>query len=206
VFFWGRGIVCGMDPLTFATSFSAVAGLLHDFVSSRQAGEAQSIDEYVDWLRRHEHQQLADAIAGNADLSRSIQTLLVGQHDAVMSKLNELDKIFASVARNLEDFAGIAAAVNPESLLSEQAVSVLRQINKAGASFFVESQSMRGTSDPHYIIIDGQRCDLEYTEPRFIKDDIDVLCALNLLRAEMWGDSISYRITRAGDKLGTLSP
>lgn len=191
-----------MDPttvLTFATSFGAIVGLMADFVSSRRAGESQTIDEYIDWLRRHEHQQLADAIASDSDLSRSIQTLLAGQHDAVMAKLAELDKVLSSVAQNFSDFAAIAAAVRPESLLSEQAISILRQMNQANASNFLEL-STRGGDDFIFMDADGS---LQIEETRFIEDDLHTLCAFGLLIPDTnKNGSRIFKITRNGAKVG----
>jgi len=195
-----------MEPITLATSLATIVSLTADFVSSRRGDEAQTIDAYVDWLRREEHKELADMIGSNIDLSRSLQTLLAGQHAAVMSKLDELDKIFSAVARNLDGFAGIAAAVRPDAILSEQCISILRQIHDAGASFFVESKALRGTATPRYLIVDGKRDDLKISEPTFIKPDIDTLCALGLLTPDIWGDSVAFRITRTGYKLGTPTP
>jgi hypothetical protein len=59
-----------------------------------------------------------------------------------MKKLADLDKVLTSVAQNLSDFSEIAAAIRQDSYLSEQAVSILRQLNDANASVFIESPAL----------------------------------------------------------------
>jgi hypothetical protein len=100
----GRGIVFCMNPL--AAAFATVVSLTADFVGSRRADESQTLDAYVDWLRRNEHKDLAERIDNSVALSQSLQTLLAGNHDAIMEKLVDLDKVLASVARNLSAFFG----------------------------------------------------------------------------------------------------
>lgn len=189
-----------MEPLAVATSFAAIVGLMADFVSSRRADQARTIDEYVDWLRRHEHRELADSIAANSELSRSIQTLLVGQHDAIMAKLADLDKVMTSVARNLTDFSGIANAVRRDSYLSGQAVSILQQMNAANASSFLEIGTLSGTD---FMFMDGPGGEMTIDEERFIESDLEMLCNLGflMLRHNNKGDRF-FVITREGAKIG----
>jgi hypothetical protein len=189
-----------MEPLTLATSFAAIVGLMADFVSSRRGSEAQTIDEYVDWLRRHEHQELADAIANNAELSQSIRKVLVGQHDAVMAKLVDLDKVLTSVASNLTDFTDIAKAVRKDSFLSDQAVSILRQMNAISASRFLEIKTLGGTFFQFMSAPSGQ---VQTSDPRFIEDDLDTLCNLGLLLLSYNNQGARiFTITREGAKVG----
>jgi hypothetical protein len=55
-----------------------------------------------------------------------------------VAKLAVLDATLSSVASRFPDFQALAIAVHPESALSDQAVSILHQMNAANASSFLE--------------------------------------------------------------------
>jgi len=68
----------------------------------------------------------------------------------------------------------------PEQALSKQAVAVLIQFENSQASEMLEvAMYSDGTL---YMFIDGLQGQLNYTEPRFIQDDLEKLIELGLLR------------------------
>jgi len=189
-----------MEPTTLTTIFASAIGLLGVFKAEVRDREGRDFDAYIDWLRRQEHDQLVDLIVGNAELSRSLRTLVEDQHSHVMAKLAELDKVLSSVSRNIAEFQPLADAVIIESGLSDQAVSVLRQLNETDASRFLE---IRFDGGAEYTILERGKGNLEIDDPRFIEDDLLTLCDLGLLRLDYnsQGDRI-FVITRAGAAVG----
>jgi hypothetical protein len=189
-----------MEPLTIATAFAEIVGLLGLFKSEGANREANTIGEYLEWLRRRDHQQLVDLISQNADVSGAISALLERQHDEVVAKLTDLDKVLSSVAGRLPDFQPLAVAIRPETVLPDQGVSILRQLNKAGASQFLEVGSRAGRA---YLFLDGNGESLRIEDDRFISDDLETLCELGLLRLgfNKQGSRI-FTITRPGAKIG----
>jgi len=189
-----------MEPITIATAFGSIIGLLGVFKAEVSGRESQDYNAFVDWLRRQEHKQLVDLILRNQDISGSLRVLVEDQHGQVMAKLTGLDKVLSSVARNIADFQPLADAVRIQSGLSDQAVSVLRQMNEQNASTFVE---MRVRHSSEFTILDGDRGEVRIADPRFIEDDLLTLCELNLLRLSYSpkGSRI-FVITRAGAAVG----
>ena len=188
-----------MEPITIATAFASIVGLLRVYKAEAQELEGRDFGKYIDWLRRQEHNQLANLIQGNTDLARSVRDLIEDQHREVMAKLDVLDKVLASVARHIDTFQPLAAVVGAAQL-SDQAVSVLRQMNKASASRFSENPSTR--SGTTYAML-GAPGTVQVSEPRFIRDDLLTLCELGLLRLDHndRGGRI-FIITRAGAAVG----
>jgi len=186
-----------MEPITYLTSFASIIGLVG--VYKAEKSEAKNFDQYIDWLRRQEHTQLVDLIQGNAELTHSVRDLIEDRHGEVMAKLESLDKVLASVASHIDGFQPLANVIG-KSQLSDQAVSVLRQLNKAGASTFRRDHSARNGTV--YQMLDKQE-QVQVSEPRFIESDLDTLCnfGLLLLSHNDSGGRI-FTITRAGAAVG----
>lgn len=187
-----------MEPITLATAFASIVGLLRVYKAEAQDLEGRDFGKYIDWLRRQEHNQLVDLIQGNADLASSVRDLIEDQHHEVMAKLESLDNVLASVARHIDVFRPLADVVRG-SQLSDQAISVLRQLNEANSSRFFEITDSTGT---HYAMLDVSGT-VQVSEPRFISDDLLTLCEFGLLRLEhnSQGGRV-FVITRAGAALG----
>ena len=125
-----------------------------------------------------------------------VQGLVEDRHGEVMAKLDALDKVLAGVARHIEIFQPLANVIRA-SQLSDQAVSVLRQMNRASASSFLE---IMGGDSYEFLDTNGE---VQVSEPRFIDDDLLTLCELNLLRLSYnnSGGRI-FTITREGAAVG----
>ena len=189
-----------MDPLTLATGFASIVGLLGVYKAEVHGREGRDFDAYVDWLRRREHAQLVDLLVRNEELSQALRELIQDQHGEVVEKLQELDTVLSTVARHVAEFQPLADAIRTQSGLSQQAASILRQLNQANASQLLEAESLRDTT---YMMMDGRGGQLKVDETRFIKDDLDTLCELGLLREDGGGSgSRVFRITRAGATVG----
>ena len=71
-----------MEPITIATAFASIIGLIRIYKTEAQEYEEQNFDQYMDWLRRQEHKQLVDVILGSDDLARSVRDLVLRQANA----------------------------------------------------------------------------------------------------------------------------
>jgi hypothetical protein len=187
-----------MEPITVATAFASIVGLIRMYKAEVQEHDGRVFDGYIEWLRRQEHKQLVDLILGNDLLAQSVRDLIEDQHGEVMAKLESLDKVITGVARHIGTFQSLANVIRGAQL-SDQAVSVLHQLNQANSSSFLEIEMMDGNE---YEMLDtsGQ---IQASEPRFIDDDLLTLCELDLLRLShnSSGGRI-FTITRAGAAVG----
>ena len=188
-----------MDPLSIAMMFSSIVGLVGLFKSERRANATATKDEFFDWLRTHQHDQLAALILDNAELARSLEGLLAGQHEEVLAKLNNLDRVLTEVASHIEGFKPLADAMQVESQLSEQAIGILRQLNEAGSSQFLELDSVLGND----YVMGGGGDMLDVPDPRFIESDLNTLIGFGLLLPGTTSQGTRlFTITRAGAAVG----
>lgn len=185
-----------MEPITIATAFASIIGLIRMYKAEAQEHEGQDFDHYIEWLRRQEHKQVVDLLLGNDELTRSVRDLIEDRNGEVMAKLDALDKVLAGVARHIETFGPLANVVRA-SQLSDQAVSVLRQLNQANSSRFLDIARGR-----QYTMLDTSGT-VQVSDPRFIEDDLLTLCELGLLRLSHnnSGGRI-FTITREGAAVG----
>lgn len=186
-----------MEPIT---TFATVVGLLAVFKSERTSSQSATVDQYVDWLRRHEHEQLVTLILDNTQLSNSLHSLLTQQHDEVIARLSSLDRILTEVACSVGGFKAITDAMSFCSRLSDQAVSILQQMNMAKASQIGDCSGFGGLD---YQTMDGDSCTINILDARFVEADLLTLCELGFMRHSIGSNGQHlYSITRAGAAIG----
>lgn len=183
-----------MDALT---GFVTIVSLLGVWKAESNSRETRSFQEYLDWLRRHEHNALVELITGNLELTSSLRHLIDQNHDAVMIQLEQLGATLASVAANLDEFAPLVRAISPTLPLSEQSIDFLRQLNAAGAKTLREINDLDGAE----YAIEGAGS-LQIYEPRFLDDDLGQLVDLGLLMVKQIPHGRVFTITRAGALAG----
>lgn len=170
-----------MDLMTATGAFATIVGLLCNFKSEHSSGQ---MDDFIHWLKDKRHEDVAAEIKSNSELSQQLTGILATNHEELIQKLVSLDEVLSSVATHVENFSGLAQAIHPRSAISDQAVSVLRQLVDSGAKLFMENKIMSGGPN-EYILIEGARGTISYDEPRFIEDDLETLVRLGLLRLEI---------------------
>ena len=188
------------SPSEFIT-IVGLFGLYRSDAAGRECPEHAVLDDFLDWLRRHDHGELADAIADHALLAKSLHSLIVAPREEMVVHLRRLDQVVASVAAHMDGFEAVSTAVRIDGQLSDQSVSLLRQMNDLAASAFIE-YPLFGRAAPRYVTFGGMGGDLKVTDVRFIEDDIDTMCQLGLLKEDSFGEHRGYRITRAGAAIG----
>src|ERR1017187_1245547 len=156
-----------MDPLTLASAFATIVHLLGVYAQEHKDVKGLDHQKFVEWLQYHKHEQLVELICNTAAIQSEVDKLLRQDHALMMAKLDAIDTTLASLLSRVEGFGGLASAMVPSAQLSEQAVSILRQFVTSQSKWFQRIMMRPG---PMYCLENGGQ--IEYTEPRFIDDDL----------------------------------
>jgi hypothetical protein len=185
-----------MDPITAATSFSTIVGLICNFRQENGAREALDHQQFIEWLEYHRHEDLKNLIVNQAALQTEVDKLLRSDLTQIIQKLDDMEKLIVGFMGRLEQFKGLAAAVAPNSLLSDQAVSILCQLAESGADSL--SYANYGGGNWTLMLTNGETC-MAVAEPRFIPDDLEQLANFDLVSGgrDLEG-RIKCRLTRNG--------
>lgn len=185
--------------IEIASAFATIVGLIAAFKAEAQSVGAKQDVEFTQWLIRKGHKNLAEEISANHLLGLSIKNFLSGHHESVMQQFKVLNDALASFAARLDGFGQIATAINVKGSISDQAFNILKQVEEAQASRFIESRSYEGVS---YILMDGKRGSLRLSEPRFVESDLDTLSVMGLLKQSFSAKSDRlWSITRSASEL-----
>lgn len=123
---------------------------------------------------------------------------------ALLARLESIDRVLAGLSSQIEGMSDLALAMKPGSEISEQAMSILVQMEKAEASSFVIGKYLGGHIAMH--LSDGGGGQIKYDEPRFLEDDLATLSSLGFLLIDYnsRGEPF-YRITRQASSFVKLS-
>ena len=167
-----------MDPLSVASSFAMIVGLLSNFKAEQSC---TNLNDFISWLKEKHHDEVVASIERNQVLSSQLTQMLSSNHEELINKLNQLDLLISSVAGQLEGFSGLARTIHSESVFSNQAISILRQFVESGARMMMEHKIMNRDGGNDYHLMEGGYGKIEYSEPRFIEDDLKTLVGAGLL-------------------------
>jgi len=190
-----------MDPLTLATAFATVLSLVGQFRSEQGASNQADFNGFIQWLSETQHDEIKELLELNTSTVIGIKALLKEDRDTLCDQLEKLDMALTSFASGFEGFSVIAEGLRPDSVLSEQALNILKQFELSGASKMLAHHSLDSFG---FIFLDGQSGSgkLEITDNRFIDDDLNTLTDLNLLLHEYNSQGIDmYIYTRAASVL-----
>jgi hypothetical protein len=166
-----------MSPLTAATTFSTIVGLLRIFRQERGEREKLNHQNFIEWMENHRHEELKNLIVNNAALRTEVDNLLQADHVQMLGKLDHIEEILVSLVSGVDDLRGIALAIAPNASLSEQAILILRQFVDSGDDRLIYNNF----GGANFVIVCLQGSLIEVTEPRLIADDLNQLVALQLL-------------------------
>ncbi len=178
-----------MDPFAFAT----IVGLLATFQSGREG--KKDIEEFKYWLEANNHGNMVSIIEKNNNIQQQLTMFMSQNHEQVMAQLSTLNNLMVSLASHMQGLGSIASSFAPNSGLSDQAVDVLRQFVESGSS---EMRVLKMYDAYNSYYLDGNYDKtIEYSEQRFIEDDIYMLSQVGLLNLTLSskGNPI-YIITR----------
>jgi len=187
-----------MEPLASATVFATVVSLIAQFRAERGASAITETGEFTSWLAENRHLDIVKLLELNTSTTISIKALLAVNQKELMQKLEQLDSALAIYASSLPEFADLATSLRPNTALSDQALSILSQLDKSGGSKIMEMH-MRD-----FIILqimDGSGGNIEADDQRFIEDDLKTLVESGLLRKDINSSNNNvYFFTRAASK------
>lgn len=186
-----------MEPVSLASSFATIVGLLADFTSGRGHQDVLDIKDFTEWLRTHGHDEVIEQIQRNTETTISIKASLAEGRSELLARLNSIESLLAALSAGQGPLGALALALVPKSTLSPQAVDILVAFEKASAGKALLHNTLEGT---HLLFMDGQ-CNqgFEPKEPRFFETDLDDLTRNGLcsLAYNKSGDKL-YQITRRG--------
>jgi len=187
-----------MEPLTSATAFATIVSLIAQFRAEHGASAATEADEFMSWLAENRHSEIKELLELNTGATIGIKALLSVNQTELIEKLEQLDSALAIYASSLPEFVGLAATLRPNSTLSDQALSILNQLEKSGGSKILE---MHANGFIILKILDGSGGSIEADDLRFIEDDLKTLVEFGLLRHDYnsSGNNL-YLLTRAASK------
>lgn len=179
------------------TALITLLGLLVTFVQEQGSKRNLSHRQFKDWLDTRRHDQLSDQLAENQHLQSQVDALLLENHDTLLAKIGEIERLLSTLLSRVSGFAGLARAVHPQWELSEQAVEILRLFVESGSPWMTIAgsdiepeygfQPKEGTEVPFY----------KASEPIFFEADLESLCGLGLLSVDTNVNGY-FKLTRAG--------
>jgi hypothetical protein len=125
-----------MNPLAAATTFATLVGLICNFRQEKGEHEALNHQEFIEWLEYHRHEELKNLIVNTATLQTEVDKLLRSDHAKMLQKLDHIGEILVSLVGRLDEFRGLASAVAPGAGLSDQSISIIRQLVNSGTKKF----------------------------------------------------------------------
>ena len=175
-----------MEPISIAMTFATIVSLMADFVAHREASEGKDFDSFMAWLAEQRHDEVITLLNSNATTTVSVKAILNESRETILDRLSSLDETLATIASGIDQYRNIAQAAYPTSALSPQAISILEQFYDSGATAILETKYYAGTIV--LAVIDGPgNGQIEYTDSRFIQDDLEALVGLGLLTLDFNG-------------------
>jgi hypothetical protein len=184
--------------MALAESFAAIIALIGQYRSESSSKTQGDVNEFMQWLEETNHQEIKELLELNTKATIYIKSILNQDREVLKEQLERIDSALVSFASTIDGFSGLAQSIKPESVISEQALSILKQFDESGSAQMFEIK-VRGGSLYQYSQTSGS---LDYSDLRFISDDFSTLVELGLLRYELGkqGNDV-YTITRAASDL-----
>lgn len=193
-----------MDPLTAATTFAQLVGLLADYVSSKGSRDTLDVQDLAKWAATHGHAEVMQAIERNQTTAISLKAALAEGRDELLAKLSTLDEKLSAVAAGLGPLDAIAKTLRPGLVLSEKAREMLCKFERTGAISAMEHRNTsRGDgADQEWVFLSKRvEVDLEM-DRRFYDDDVQSLLRLELLTLSFTPKGVRvFKLTRRGSSL-----
>lgn len=188
-----------------AGAFASIVGLICNFANEQKNKEEVDYQEFLLWLDSKHRKEIKNLINDNHLLSLSIKKLIGDSTSELLNKIDSLDHQLASLSCANPMFDSLAEAIYPESKLSDQALSILKQFQRSGAQ-----QMLTLKHREHYqvaFLTATEHFDFEYSSSRFFEDDLDTLCSFGFIKNIHSGKSgqLKFSYTRKAEEfLGSV--
>ncbi|TBU73296.1 hypothetical protein [Phytopseudomonas daroniae] len=159
-----------MEPLSTTTALASIIGLIGQFKAGRDSAKSQDFNEFMQWLAESNHAELKSLIEANHGTTISIKAILHQSQEALTESLSRIDNALAAITTALAGFGELSKSIRPNAVLSEQAVSILKQIDEAEASQVLLVKDWEGGAE--LLPLDGRGDEIEILEPRFLESDL----------------------------------
>ena len=188
-----------MEPLSLATSFATIIGLIGLYKQEHKEKNSADKDTFLQWLESHKHEEFVEQIRSSPDALNEIEKALSEDHEIIITKLNKIDVLLSTLSRNMDLLGGLAASLHQSVDISDQAIDIIRQLVNSSNSDFLKHTS--GAITNALILMQGGGR-INFEDPIFINDDLDTLVNYGLLKLRYGpkGSEI-YSITRDAAKL-----
>jgi len=171
--------------------------LICNYRAEKGTDAALNHEQFIEWLDYHRHEEIKNLICNTAALRTEIDMVLKADHALIKDKLDAINTTLATLTSHVAEFRGLTVTMMPGAEISDQAVSILRQLVNSKSSSFFKLNHLGG-----YILQFEMGGHVEHNEPRFLDDDLNKLCGLGLLALEYGGSGTEiYKITRSSVRL-----
>jgi len=190
-----------MDPLTGATVFATAVSLISQFRAEQGITKKVETEEFMSWLAENRHESIKELLESNTNTTISVKALLSVNHEELIQRLESLDNALAIYASGVPELSDLANGLRPNNILSEQAISIVKQLDESGGSKILEAQK-RGCI---FLLITngskGSKGQIDIVDQRFIEDDLNTLVEYGLFRHDCnsMGDNL-YLLTRSASR------
>lgn len=159
-------------------AFVSIVGLIGQFQSGRAAAAGQNYDEFMQWLLSSNHDELKTMIESNQVSTIGIKAILNQDRQVLHEHLAKLDNALVAFASAIDGFAQVGQSLNPNAALSEDAISILEQIDARKCSKVMLMRVFGGGS---LIPTDGHGGNIVIADWRYFEDDMRALVDAKLL-------------------------
>lgn len=188
-----------MDPLSLASAFATIVGLIGQFRGERAGKTQLSLEDFQQWLEESHQNDIKSLLDQQSKMVEGIKIMLAEDRDIFLAKIQSINNALIAYSSPINGFSQIAEALNPNFCLSDQAISILKQFEDAEASKVLNHNTRAGLS---LMFIDGKGGSIAVTEQRFLESDLNNLVSLGLLIHSLSSKGSNlYTITREASNL-----
>ncbi|MGD0087723.1 MAG: hypothetical protein ABSC24_11420 [Verrucomicrobiota bacterium] len=101
------------DPLTTASAFATIIGLISNYRQEKGAGESLDHRKFIEWLEYHRHDEIKNLICNTAALQSDVDKLLRAEHAVIIEKLDAVSETLASLMSQVTEFRGLTLTMMP---------------------------------------------------------------------------------------------
>ena len=186
-----------MEPIT---GFVSIVGLIAQYSSEVKSKKIKEDTLFQKWLEDNRWTDVIDLLSRDSQTLHAVEELLNDDREMLEQKLTAIEEALLKFSSAVDGFDKISASMKPNLGLSEQALSILIQMEDKQVEALLRSESNQGRV---LSIISGPNPgDLDLPEIRYLDSDLKTLTDLGLLLQDRNGKGqLLFIITREASKL-----